>query len=84
MATANEDRLGVIEPDHLYTLQAFTQRLGIRAATVRAARRSGLRVYYAHRLAYIYGQDWIDYIRSQHQSPQEESLAPEISPTAVA
>lgn len=75
MATANEDRLGVIEPDHLYTLQAFTQRLGIQAATVRAARRSGLRVYYAHRLAYIYGKDWIDYIRSRPTVTNGEAVA---------
>lgn len=53
---------GVINADELYTLKAFTQRLGIRAATLRSARRAGLQVYYVHKHAYIYGRDWIDYV----------------------
>jgi hypothetical protein len=62
MATGDEITAGVINPDELYTLQAFTRRLGIREATVRSARRAGLRVYYVHKHAYIYGRDWIDYV----------------------
>lgn len=56
------DALGVINPDELYTLEAFTRRLGIRAATLRSARRAGLKVYYVHKHAYIYGRDWIEYV----------------------
>jgi hypothetical protein len=62
MATADDLNAGVINPDELYTLRAFTRRLGIREATLRAARRSGLRVYYVHKHAYVYGRDWIDYV----------------------
>ena len=54
--------LGVINPEEMYTLKAFTSRLGIRAATLRSARRAGLKVYYVHRQAYVYGRDWIEYV----------------------
>jgi hypothetical protein len=58
------ETFGVINPDELYTLKEFTRRLGIRSATIRAARRMGLRVYYVHKHAYVYGRDWIDYVRA--------------------
>ncbi len=53
---------GVIKPDELYTLKAFARRLGIKAATLRSARRAGLKVYYVHKHAYVHGRDWIDYV----------------------
>lgn len=62
MPTADPSLNGIIAPDELYTLSAFTHRLGIRQATVRAARRAGLRVYYVHKHAYIHGRDWIEYV----------------------
>lgn len=64
---------GIVHPDELYTLKAFCRRLGITAATLRSARRAGLRVYYAHKHGYIHGRDWIDYVRgtaSQAATPQ--------------
>lgn len=64
MATTDGFSTGVINPDELYTLSAFTRRLGIKQATVRAARRAGLKVYYVHKHAYIHGQDWINYVLS--------------------
>ena len=64
MTTSDDFTSGVINPDELYTLKAFTRRLGIREATLRSARRAGLRVYYVHKHAYIYGRDWIDYVLS--------------------
>lgn len=65
MAIGNEfNAVGIINPEELYTLKAFTNRLGIKAATVRAARRAGLRVYYVHKHAYILGRDWIEYVLS--------------------
>jgi hypothetical protein len=67
---AKDDVPGVINPGELYTLKAFTRRLGISAATVRAARRAGLRVYYVHKLAYVHGRDWIDYVLA---SPERRS-----------
>jgi hypothetical protein len=63
--------MGIINPDELYTLQAFMRRLGIRPATLRSARRLGLRVLYVHKHAYVYGRDWIEYVlRSQPTSDQ--------------
>ncbi len=58
----NDASIGVIRPDELYTLTEIKQRLGVKAATLRAARRAGLRVYYVHRNGYVYGRDWIDYV----------------------
>ena len=55
---------GVITPGELYTFDALKRRLGIRDATLRAARRSGLQVYYKHGRGYVLGQEWIRYIRS--------------------
>lgn len=61
---ANGDMLttGVIHPDELYTLKAFMRTLGIREATLRSARRAGLRVNYVHKHGYVYGRDWIEYV----------------------
>lgn len=68
MATNENPHIGVIHPDELYTLTAIKQRLGVRDATLRAARRAGLRVYYVHKHAYVYGRDWIEYVlASGHQ-----------------
>jgi len=53
---------GVVRPDELYTLNELKHRLGITNSTLRAARRGGLRVYYKHKHAYVYGRDWIEYV----------------------
>lgn len=71
MATADE-LAGVIAPDVLYTLEALKRRLAIRDATLRAARRAGLRVYYKHGRGYVYGHDWIRYVcSSEAPSPRD-------------
>jgi hypothetical protein len=57
-----DEAIGIIKPDELYTLKAFARRLGIGAATLRSARRAGLKVYYVHKHAYVFGRDWIDYV----------------------
>lgn len=62
MATGDEITTGVINPQELYTLDALKRRLGIRDATLRAARRSGLQVYYKHGRGFVYGHDWIKYV----------------------
>jgi hypothetical protein len=72
MAAHDELTSGVIKPDELYTLRAFTRRLGIQAATLRSARRAGLRVFYVHKHGYVYGRDWIEYVlksKPRHDSP---------------
>lgn len=69
---------GVINPEELYTLNEFKRRLGVRDATLRAARRKGLKVHYVHKQAYVYGRDWIRYVvgettsRSAGQSDSAE------------
>lgn len=62
MPTTNDIAAGVIRPDELYTLQEFAMRLGIRASTLRSARRAGLRVLYSHKRGFVYGRDWIEYV----------------------
>ncbi len=72
MAANDESISGVIKPDEMYTLQAFTRRLGIQAATLRSARRAGLRVFYVHKHGYVYGRDWIEYVlksKPRHEIP---------------
>jgi len=56
--------VGIIDPSNLYTLRAFKQQLGITDATLRAARRAGLRVKYVHKQGYVHGKDWIEYIEN--------------------
>lgn len=71
--TMQDEGFGVINPVEMYTLRTFTRRLGIRASTLRSARRAGLRVYYVHKHAYIYGRDWIEYVQN---SPDRRSQSP--------
>ncbi len=76
MATNENPNIGIIHPDELYTLTAIKQRLGVRDATLRAARRAGLRVYYVHKHAYVYGRDWIEYVlASGHQNGHTKSAS---------
>lgn len=63
---------GVVRPDELYTLEEFKHRLGISSSTLRAARRSGLRVCYIHKHAYVYGRDWIDYVLHSQDEKSEQ------------
>jgi hypothetical protein len=76
MATVENIPAGVINPEELYTLKTFTHRLGIKASTLRSARRAGLQVYYVHKHGYIYGRDWIDYVRSS-KTRQVDQSAPD-------
>ena len=67
------DAFGVIEPQHLYTYDGITQRLGVSRKTIRAAIRNGLKVSRAHRKAFILGKDWIDYVVDQERSTRGSS-----------
>lgn len=78
MPTSDDLSSGVINPDELYTLQAFTRRLGVQASTLRAARRAGLRVYYVHKHAYVYGRDWIEYVLNSQDRRNSGSSAENI------
>lgn len=64
MHQLDDSQAGIIDPAYLYTITAFKKRLGIKDATLRAARRAGLRVHYKHKQAYVLGEDWISYVVS--------------------
>ena len=68
MTTTYDSSNGVINPDELYTLRAFKKRLGVSDATLRSARRNGLRVTYIHKQGFIHGRDWIEYVLASSQS----------------
>jgi hypothetical protein len=53
-----------IEPQCLYPLELAKHYLGWGAASLRHARRNGLRVKYAGGRGYVLGQDIIQYILS--------------------
>lgn len=55
---------GIVFPEALYTITALKNCLGITDATLRAARRQGLTVYYPHKQGYVLGQDWIEHVTS--------------------
>jgi len=64
----------LIEPirsDELYPRPLFLQKLNITEATLRSARRKGLRTYRVHGRSYVLGRDWIDYVTGQIKSPSQ-------------
>ena len=63
-----------IRPEELYTLEALKNRLGIRDATLRSARRAGLPVHYKHGRGFVRGADWINYVcKAEPQIPERDS-----------
>lgn len=76
------DMVGVISPDELYTLDAFKRRVGITESTLRSARRAGLKVSYVHKRAYVYGGDWIEYVRQSQRFAGHASTGDSSEPTA--
>jgi len=68
----SSDEIGVIRADTLYTRDAFMARLGFKDAAWRSAYRQGLRVRYCHGRAFVYGGDFIEYIRQQPDPNQAE------------
>ena len=81
MKPTDTSMTGVINPDELYNLSAFKRRLGITSATLRTARRAGLRVFYVHKQGFILGRDWIDYVTSSGPNPSR-GQAPSVAPTS--
>lgn len=75
MTTGDDFSSGVIDPSLLYTIKALTRKLGIREATLRSARRAGLRVHYVHKRAFVFGADWIDYVRSSQDRRNGEPFS---------
>ena len=67
-----QQRSGVVNPDQLYTLDAFKRCIDIKDATLRAARRNGLRVSRVHGRAFVLGSDWIDYVLGQNAAHESQ------------
>lgn len=74
---------GVINPEELYTLTAFKRRLGVADATLRAARRAGLKVHYLHKQGFILGRDWIEYVVNSGLNVSRGQAASDSTPTSA-
>ena len=58
-----------IAKDRSYSLDDFKDRTGLGNAGLRNARRSGLKVRYAHNRGFVLGADWIQYLEDQTTVP---------------
>lgn len=58
---------GAIRPDELVSFKEMERRFGLSEGALRAYRRDGLKVYYVGRLGYVYGQEFIDFVRSSER-----------------
>lgn len=56
--------VGEIEPDKLYTLDAFKKASGLKDWALRTARKAGLKMHQAGNRKFVKGQDFIDYLES--------------------
>jgi hypothetical protein len=61
-----------IDPTRIYPLPDFMRVSGLGVAAMRAARRSGLRVLYSGRSAFVDGADFIAWIRSTAKDSRAE------------
>ena len=52
-----------ISPERLYRLPDLMDHSGLGRASIREAREKGLVVHYCNRCAFVFGQDFIEYIR---------------------
>ena len=58
-----------IAKDRSYSLDDFKERTGLGDAGLRHARRSGLKVRYAHNRGFVLGADWLTYLGDQSTVP---------------
>ena len=58
-----------IAKDRSYALDNFKLKTGLGDAGLRNARRSGLKVRYAHNRAFVLGSDWLAYLEDQSTVP---------------
>lgn len=52
-----------ISANECYPLDVFAAAAGLGRAALREARRNGLKVRRVHGRAYVFGSDWLDYLR---------------------
>tara|TARA_R110000868_G_scaffold149654_1_gene372224 strand:- start:110286 stop:110474 length:189 start_codon:yes stop_codon:yes gene_type:complete len=55
---------GEIDRDKVYSIERFMEVSGLKRAALDSARRNGLKVRKVGRRCFIYGQDFIDHLRS--------------------
>ncbi len=58
-----------VAKDRSYSLDDFKVRTGLGDAGLRNARRSGLKVRYAHNRGFVLGADWLQYLEDQSTVP---------------
>jgi hypothetical protein len=54
--------LGVVDPDRLYTLEAFKEITSLGKVAMQRARQAGLKVRYVGNKAYVLGADFIKFV----------------------
>lgn len=60
----SDDYPGVISAGELYTLPELKRRLRLNESALRTARRRGLPVYRVNGRGFVFGRDWIDYVKT--------------------
>ncbi len=63
--------LGEIEPDKLYSLEAFKRVTGLKDWALRSARKAGLKMKRVGNRKFVKGKDFIDFLDSQNEDSPE-------------
>jgi len=61
-----------IEPGTCYPLNDFQRRSGLGDSAMRAARRAGLKVLYLHKRPFVFGDDFIAYLKEHGSTTANE------------
>lgn len=61
-----------VRPEVMYSKEQWSQATGLGEDALRVARRNGLPLLYCHRKAFVYGKDWIEYVRSAGKAAKDE------------
>jgi hypothetical protein len=66
-----------IEPATCYPLANFQLRVGFGDSAMRAARKAGLKVLYLHKRPFVFGGDFIEYLKLNGSDNSRETEAGE-------
>lgn len=67
----NLEHPGTIDPNLLYSLEAFKRATGWTAAAVRQARRDGMPVRYVGRQCWVLGRDFIEHVTTRGKTEKD-------------
>jgi len=70
MAT-NSNQLCPVRADSLYPSEVLMQHAGLGRTSLREARRNGLRCYYLSGRLFVFGEDWMAYVREHGKSAKD-------------